>query len=187
LLAAVDGATNVMRLLAANGADVRANTKYTGTLLITAAGLGRVPGEVLVPESDTLAAARLAVEFGADVNAVDAVGNHALHYAAFLRRDSIIQFLADQGATLDVKNKYGETPLWAAELILQFAGGGTYQSRRSSTGDLLRRLGARTIDPSYGHARPAVWPGIPQSRGEEGTPRPPETPERPGDRPPAGR
>ena len=28
---------------------------------------------------------------------------------------------------LNVKNKYGETPLWASELVVQFMGGGTFQ------------------------------------------------------------
>jgi ankyrin repeat protein len=163
LLAAMAGDTQVMRTLAAAGADVGLRTKAEGTPLMAAAGLGRVPGEVTVPESDTLAAAKLAVKFGADVDPSDAVGNTALHYAAFLRRDSIIQFLADQGATLDVKNKYDETPLWAAELVIQFSGGGTFQVRRSSTSELLRTLGAQTIAPLYDYARPTEWPDIPRS------------------------
>ena len=162
LLAAMAGDTQVMRTLAAAGADVGLRTKAEGTPLMAAAGLGRVPGEVRVPESDTLAAAKLAVQFGADVDPPDAVGNTALHYAAFLRRDSIIQFLADQGATLDVKNKYDETPLWAAELVMQFSGGGTFQVRRSSTSELLRTLGAQTFEPLYDYARPTEWPDIPR-------------------------
>ena len=46
---------------------------------MAAAGLGRAIGEVLVPESDNLAAAKLLFELGAvDVNAVDTLGNSAL-------------------------------------------------------------------------------------------------------------
>ena len=163
LLAAMAGDTEVMRTLAAAGADVGLRTKAEGTPLMAAAGLGRVPGEVKVLESDTLAAAKLAVELGADVNRVDAVGNTALHYAGFLRRDTLIQFLADQGATLDVKNKYDETPLWAAELVMQFSGGGTFQVRQSSTGELLRTLGAQMFEPLYDYARPTEWPDIARS------------------------
>src|SRR5262249_15498616 len=75
LLAAVAGATDVMRTLVAAGADVHIGTTGKGTPLMAAAGLGRVSGEVLVPESQTLAAAKLVMELGGtDVNAVDVVG-----------------------------------------------------------------------------------------------------------------
>jgi ankyrin repeat protein len=161
-LAAMAGAPDVMSVLMDDGgADAQLTSKARGTALMAAAGLGRVRGEVIVPESATLAAARLAVGLGADVNAVDDVGNSALHYAAYLRRDSIVQFLVDQGAKLDVKNKYGETPLWVAELELQPAGGGIFDVRHSSTGDVLRKLGARAGEPPYVRVRPADWPDIP--------------------------
>ena len=88
MIAAVGGAADVMRVLAEHGADVRLTTSSKGTALMAAAGLGRAIGEVLVPESDNLAAAKLVTELSAvDVNAVDTLGNSALHYAAFMRRD----------------------------------------------------------------------------------------------------
>ena len=106
---------------------------------MAAAGLGRAIGEVLVPESDNLAAAKLLLELGAvDVNAVDTLGNSALHYAAFMRRDSIVQLLVDHGARLEVANLYGETPLFLAEVVIQFAGGGRTETGPTSTGTLLR-------------------------------------------------
>ena len=109
---------------------------------MAAAGLGRAIGEVLVPESDNLAAAKLLFELGAvDVNAVDTLGNSALHYAAFMRRDSIVQLLADHGARLDVPNVYGETPLFLAEVVIQFAGGGRTEIGTDEHGNAAEKAG----------------------------------------------
>ena len=161
LVAAVAGSADVMRVLADHGADIHARTSSNGTALMAAAGLGRAIGEVLVPESDNLAAAKLLVELGAvDVNAVDTLGNSALHYAAFMRRDSIVQLLAEHGARLDLPNLYGETPLFLAEVVIQFAGGGRTETGPTSTGTLLRKLGAKPAKPAY-ILRPHYWPNIP--------------------------
>ena len=160
-IAAVGGAADVMRVLAEHGADVHAKTASNGTALMAAAGLGRAIGEVLVPESDNFDAAKLLFELGAvDVNAVDTLGNSALHYAAFMRRDSIVQLLVDHGARLDVPNLYGETPLFLAEVVIQFAGGGRTETGPTSTGTLLRKLGAKPAKPAY-TLRPHYWPNIP--------------------------
>lgn len=161
LVAAVAGATDIMRVLVDHGADPRLRTVRNGTPLMAAAGLGRVIGEVLVPESDTLAAATYILDLGdADLDAIDAVGNTALHYAAYLRRDSIVQLLANHGARLEIQNVFGETPLWLAECVLQYAGGGRYELGRSTTGDLLRKLGAKPIKPPY-ILRFRYWPDQP--------------------------
>ena len=162
-IAALAGEADVMRVLVANGADVGLTSKMGGTVLMGAAGLGRVRGEVIVPESETLAAARLALDLGADVNAIDAIGNSALHYAAYQRRDATIQFLVEQGAALDGQNQYEEMPLWVAQLIIQPGGGGIFELEPSSSADLLRMLGAPMSEPPYApsRTRPADWPNIP--------------------------
>ncbi|MGE3509353.1 MAG: ankyrin repeat domain-containing protein [Vicinamibacterales bacterium] len=161
LLAAVAGHVDVMRELKAAGADIQRTTKGRATPLMAAAGMGRVIGEVLVPETDTLAAAKYILELGGvDVNAADDLGNTALHYAAFMRRDSIVQLLSDRGATLDVRNKWGETPLFLAEVVIQFAGGGRFETGPTPTGALLRKLGAQPSKPDY-TLRPFYWPNIP--------------------------
>src|SRR5439155_17304000 len=118
LLAATAGDVTVMRVLAAARADVRLGTKANGTPLMAAAGLGRSPGEHTLKESRALEAAKLVVEMGANVNAADDSGITALHYAAFSRLDSVVQFLVEKGASLDVKNKFGETPLWLSEFYM---------------------------------------------------------------------
>ena len=162
LLAALAGEGEVMRLLAAHGADLGLMTTSNGTPLMAAAGLGRVMGEVSVPDSRVLEATKVLVELGAlgDIDAVDILGNTALHYAAYFKRTRIVQLLADHGADLDISNKYGETPLWLSEAVIQYAGGGIYAISQTATGDLLRKLGAHAKDPDY-TLRPMFWPDIP--------------------------
>ena len=172
LLAAVAGESEVLQLLAEHGADVGLATTTQGTPLMAVAGLGRVLGETTVPDRQMLAAAQMLVELGAlgDVNAVDEVGNTALHYAAYFKRSAIVQLLADHSAQLELPNKYGETPLWLSEMVIQFAGGGAYAFSPTSAGDLLRQLGAQPTEPGYhleaggvggGGLRPTYWPDIP--------------------------
>ncbi|MBV9401578.1 MAG: ankyrin repeat domain-containing protein [Bryobacterales bacterium] len=55
-------------------------------------------------------AAKLALQFGADVNATNDAGDTALHGAASKGYDAIVQELADKGAQLEVKNRRGRTP-----------------------------------------------------------------------------
>ena len=72
-------------------------------------------------------------------------GDTALHGAAALGYNIVVQFLADHDADLNVKNKRGQTPLAA---IAGRKGEGVTaadranQSPRQSTVDLLRKLGA---------------------------------------------
>jgi ankyrin repeat protein len=159
-LAAMGGDAAVMQALLDAGADPALTTDIRSTALMAAAGAGRVLGENSLKHGPLLEAAKLAVKAGADVNAADDFGNTALHYAAYNRVDSVVQYLVDNGARMDVRNKFGETPLWLSELAMQFFGGGTYQTLRSSTGDLLRKLGAPAIQPSYERARPRDWPDL---------------------------
>ncbi|MEQ1870539.1 MAG: ankyrin repeat domain-containing protein [Vicinamibacterales bacterium] len=168
LVAASAGDTEIMRLLVDKGADVHLGTTEDPkadhgltvgktTPLMAAAGLGRVLGENMTPERASVEAAKMILELGgADVNAVDTMGQTALHYAAYNRRDLMVQFLIDHGAALDIKNVYGETPLWLAEMELQFAAGGLFEVRRSDTGEILRKAGAKPIPAPY-KLRPMYW------------------------------
>ena len=160
ILAAMAGDAAVMRALVEAGADPQLKTPLNGTVLMAAAGMGHVQGEDLIKDSDALEAAKMAVQFGVDVKAADFAGNTALHYAAYMRHDPVVQFLVDQGSSLEARNKFGETPLWDAELVVQFFAGGTFQLVPSSTGALLRKLGAQPVEPSYTSARPRDWPDI---------------------------
>jgi uncharacterized protein len=140
LIAAMAGDADAMRVLAAAGADPRLPTSDNMTPLMEAAGIGRVPGETIVTETAALAAVKLAHELGGNVNAVDDRGETALHGAAALGLDSIVQFLVEQGANVNMKNKDGESPLTIASGKAHKRAGD--QPFHPSTADLLRKAGA---------------------------------------------
>jgi ankyrin repeat protein len=140
-LAAMAGDAEVMRALAKAGADTRMAANDKTTPLMIAAGVSRVLAESRVTEQRTLEAVTAAWELGGDVNAANASGDTALHGAAHIRSDALVQFLADRGAELSVKNKRGETPLMVSERTIAAGSAPVYM--RTSTGDLLRALGAR--------------------------------------------
>ena len=147
LLAAMDGNVEVMRRLAAAGADTRAATDEGTTPLMAAAGLGQVPAETRVTEDRSLAAVRLVLALGADVDAVNRSGRTALHGAAHIRSDAIVRLLVDRGARVNVGDELGVTPLMIAEggghVLLPGLGGG-------STAELLRTLGGvETVRSSF--------------------------------------
>jgi ankyrin repeat protein len=133
---------SVMRALADNGGDPRLATENGTTPLMVAAGLARANGESTVTEEGTLNAVKLALALGNDIHAANDAGETALHGAAHIRSDAVVQFLVDQGAAVNVKNKRGETPLMIAERTPQ-SGGEALTGQRTSTGDLLRKLGAQ--------------------------------------------
>ena len=138
LLAAMDGNLAVMRALAAAGADLRLATEQRTTPLMAASGLGRVPAETRVTEVRTLDAVRFLLGRDADINAANADGRTALHGAAHIRSDPLVQLLVDHGAEVRAGDRRGITPLMIAEggghILLPGLGGG-------STADLLRALG----------------------------------------------
>ena len=81
---------------------------------MAAAGVGIwAPGENPGTHAECLAAVKLALDAGGgDVNAIDANGETALHGAVYRGGNiSVIQFLADRGAKLDVVNAKGWTPV----------------------------------------------------------------------------
>ncbi len=56
----------------------------------------------------------MALDLGADVNAVDKNGETAMHGAAYKNLPKVVKFLAGKGAKIDVWNredKFGWTPL----------------------------------------------------------------------------
>ena len=84
---------------------------------MVASGLGARPrgGEEDVVEkagrADPLDVIKLFVEAGADVDAINDLGNTALHYAAQTGATRIVDYLASKGAKLDVQNFQGKTAL----------------------------------------------------------------------------
>ena len=107
LLAAKSVDVPLLRVLLECGADPSIKTNNNTTPLMVAAGVGLwAPGENPGTHEEALAAAKMILELGADVNAIDDNGDTALHGAVY-RGGAIpvIQLLADKGAKLDVVNK----------------------------------------------------------------------------------
>jgi ankyrin repeat protein len=115
LLASLTADTELMRTLAKLGADPSLANADNSTPLMVAAGLAtRSPGEDAGTESEVLVAVQVALELGADVNAVDNNGETAMHAAAYKNLPKVVKFLAAHGAKVDVWNrndKFGWTPL----------------------------------------------------------------------------
>jgi ankyrin repeat protein len=144
LRASKAGDAEAMRVLLAKRADVNLSTKFGVTALMAAAGLGTKEEDTTgrkKTEAEAVASIKLCLEAGADVNAVDNQGDTALHGAAQKGWDQVVQFLADHGAKVEVKDKRGRTPLDAAMGLM--GNGGFDGSRRDvheSTAALLRKL-----------------------------------------------
>ncbi len=119
LLAARTADAELMRTLAALGADPLMPNADNATPLIVAAGLGtRSPGEDAGTEGEVLEALQAALDLGADLNAVDKNGETAMHGAAYKNLPAAVQFLAAKGAKIEIwnrKNRFGWTPLTIAE------------------------------------------------------------------------
>ncbi len=121
LMAAATADTVYMRLLVELGANPLLGNVDNCTPLLVACGIGvgsAAANETAGEEPEVLEAAQLALALGADVNAVDANGETAMHGAAYKNLPKVVQFLADKGARIEIwnrKNKYGWTPLLIAE------------------------------------------------------------------------
>jgi ankyrin repeat protein len=115
LLAALTADAELMKTLAALGADPFLPNLDHSTPLMVAAGLAtRSPGEDAGTESEVLEAVEVALDLGANVNAVDINGETAMHAAAYKNLPKVVKLLAAKGAKIDVWNrtdKYGWTPL----------------------------------------------------------------------------
>lgn len=119
LMAARTADAELMRTLAELGADPLLPNADNSTPLMAAAGLGtRSPGEDAGTETEVLEALQVALDLGADINAVDNNGETAMHGAAYKNLPKAVEFLAQKGAKIEVwnrKNKFGWTPLIIAE------------------------------------------------------------------------
>jgi ankyrin repeat protein len=122
LLAARFLEPEIVGALAAGGADQTLTLQNGATPLMIAAGMGVRPDESrrgiavidfgkVEPESRVLETVRAVVVAGAAVNAANQAGDTAMHTAAALGYDTVVQFLADHGAQINAKNGRGVTPL----------------------------------------------------------------------------
>ena len=130
LLAAKYLEVDIMRALTAGGADATIAMPNGATPLMMAAGafeararderrnLSRrgicvCDGAEIESAARAAEAVKAALEAGNDVNASNRAGDTAMHAAATMGYEPVVQLLADSGANINVKNKRGNTPLAA--------------------------------------------------------------------------
>jgi ankyrin repeat protein len=120
LRAAAAGDLRVMRLLLEHGANPSIATDAGTTPLMVAAGVNWAVAETFDEgPAALLEAVQLAHELGNDVNAQNSMGIAAIHGAANRGANEVIEYLAANGARLDVRDREGRTPLdWAAGVFL---------------------------------------------------------------------
>src|SRR5206468_13101824 len=111
--------------LVAGGADPALTLPNGADAVMLAAGMGSnrtasrrgietIDFGKVEPESRVREAVAAAVDLRGDVKAVSQSGDTALHVAAALGHDTVVQFLVEHGASVSVKNRRGFTPLAAA-------------------------------------------------------------------------
>lgn len=148
--AAKNGDVATIELLAARGVNVSQPAKNLTTPLMFASGLGRGVGTFAkdyATDAEMLAAVKALVALGAEINAISAAGQTAMHFAAQAAdtnlptpSDDIVRFLAAHGAKLDVADKQGRTPVEMAQgKGLRGRAGGPVTAR-ASTIALLHEL-----------------------------------------------
>ena len=156
---------DMIRVLAASGADVHLTARDGTTPLMAAAGTGysrasgteafikdrrdfssynsepfavatRIP---LEEERQVIEALRTLIDLGADVKRPNAASDTAVHAAAALGMNTVISFLAERGADLSARNKAGRSPIDVARRD----DGVGFSVVREETVAVLRKLGAR--------------------------------------------
>lgn len=142
LLASYSADVEVMRVLLAHGADPKINTGVNITPLMAAAGIAWASNQDRASEAEVLEAVKLLVEEQhLDVNFLADTGETAMHAAAYRGANSVVQYLFDHGAKLDVIDKSGRTPLAVADGVEY----GNSFAAQPQTAVLLRKLGAKEI------------------------------------------
>lgn len=163
-----------MRLLLELGADPHVRNTDDCTPLIAACGnvVGSdAANEKAGEEPEVLEAAELLLKLGADINAVDANGETAMHAAAYKNLPRVVQFLADHGARIDVwnrKNKYG----WTPSMIAEGHRPGNFKPSAETIEAFQRLLTGRgEIPPKSASLETSIVPGaIPAPESKKATP-----------------
>jgi uncharacterized protein len=172
VFAAATADLTMMRMLVEGRANAKVTTKEGTSALMVAAGLahegggagfgGQVGADLRRGdlEGQVLAAVKMAVDLGADVNAVNEKGQTALHGAVYMGYPEVIKYLASKGADLNAKDMYGQTPVTIAlgdpeGRVYRQLGGGRYDYSfrqpkiQKNIADLLVQLGATPFTGKY--------------------------------------
>ena len=104
----------LMRTLVGLGADPMINSTDGSTPLMAATGIGRKMEEASAgTENEILASTRYLLKLGVNINAVNRVGETAMHGAAYKNLPKVVAYLDQQKADVKVwhqRNKRGSTP-----------------------------------------------------------------------------
>jgi ankyrin repeat protein len=84
---------------------------------------------------------KMLIDLGADPNAANKVGMTPLHGAAYTGANSIVQYLVSKGASLNVIDQYGQTPLSIAEGDPNYLSDDFERRSNPKTAELIRKLG----------------------------------------------
>jgi ankyrin repeat protein len=134
--AAQSSDTAAMRLLVEHGADPKIATKSGDTALMAAAGIGWAANWSVNAPVPLVDAVKYCVELGIDINATDNRGYTALHGAAYLGNNDMVNYLVGKGAKVDAKSKAGDT-------VADMANGPTrFGQPHLETVALLEKLGS---------------------------------------------
>jgi ankyrin repeat protein len=140
-LAAKNTDTEVMRVLAAAGANANIPSADGTTSLMVAAGLaiwnpGEDGGSLAGQEDEVLEAVKMCVDRGNDVNAANMYGETALMGASFRGVNVVTQYLANKGARLDARDSRG----WTALAIANGLSYSDFFKQQVHTAALLKKL-----------------------------------------------
>lgn len=134
--AAQSSDTAAMKLLVEHGADPKLATKAGDTPLHAAAGIGWAANWSVNAPVPLVDAVKYCVELGDDVNAVDNRGYTALHGAAYLGNNDMVNYLISKGGKVDIKSKAGDS-------VADMANGPTrFGQPHPETAALLEKLGS---------------------------------------------
>jgi len=134
--AAQSSDTAAMRLLVEHGADPKIATKSGETALMAAAGIGWAANWSVNAPVPLVDAVKYCVELGIEINATDNRGYTALHGAAYLGNDDMVNYLVSRGAKIDARSKAGDT-------VADMANGPTrFGQPHLETVALLEKLGS---------------------------------------------
>jgi len=92
------------------GADPQIKSKAGDSPLMAAAGIGWAANWSINAPYPAIEAVKYCVELGNDVNEKDLTGYTALHGAAYLGNNDMVNFLVSKGAKVDVKSRAGDSP-----------------------------------------------------------------------------
>ena len=82
---------------------------------MVASGMGRVEGDSLISDAQSVAAARLSLDLGNKVNAVNKSGETALHGASWFGLSGVARLLVERGADMTIKDNQGQNPIESAD------------------------------------------------------------------------